>query len=134
MSMSNEISVVALRPEFAGLTDYVPPYFAVDVQAYMDCMNAIVAAEELGHPMPLLARWQAFGRLRLLSNTLCDLYDKAYADIERDEAKAQATALESEPSHPEFAATMTAAIWDRNARAYARRIIEAALSEDEAAS
>jgi len=131
--MTKDTDLDALRPEFTGLTNYIPPYFAVDVQAYMDCMKAIAAAEEVGHPMPLFVTWAAFGRLKLLSITLSDLYDKARVMVESGEAQAQEI-LRQGGGEPEYVGSMTAAHWDRNTAQHARRIVEAALAEDEAAS
>jgi hypothetical protein len=132
--MTNAKDLDDLRPEFAGLTKHLAPFIAADAQAYMDCMYAFSEAERLDHPAPLLANWRAFGRLRLLSITLRDLYDQAKADIERNQAKAQATALEANPTHPEFAASMTAAHWDRNTAQHASRIVNAWIAEEEADS
>ena len=132
-----EDEVDALRPEFADLEDRFPRFILLDLQAIVDCYEAIVAADNLDNPMPLFAKWKAFGRARLLSITLRDLYDFTHARIKRDAKKARDSAnllVAKEPDQAaaaraaRFAESLTAAIWDRNASNHAGRIRDAGLA------
>ena len=90
LEMSTETDLDHLRPEFADLSEYVPTHLAADVQAYMDCMGAIVAAKEFGDPMPIFVTFEAFGRIKLFSVALHDMCIMARDMVKNGEAQAQA--------------------------------------------
>jgi hypothetical protein len=137
--MTDETNLDALRPEFAGLVDYMPPYLAADVQAYMDCMGALVAAKELGHPMPLIATYAAFGRLKLFGMTINDICNNARGLVKSGEAQAQAIMRQGGidanmgEKGEAYAASMTAEYWKHNTTKAALQLRDAKLAEDEAA-